>query len=420
MKPLKQLGPIDVHCHFFNKEILSLRLLIELGMHLKLRGQRDNQGLNSVISPLKRALHFFKTGMLPVEKIYQSLEKDESEFAFCPLMFDLEGCMIASGVGNDCNIIQSRQQVLEEVRLLLLENQDSLDDFRELSELLNKEDMQELQAYDHFAKQEQQLCDLVMKYPDRIYPFFAIDPRRKELFDNPEKQLGINKIISRLRLNGGLFSGIKLYTPNGYSPSDERLLPLYEYCQSYQIPITAHCSASGFASFAPSIDVRGAIYENGKVVEKKGIYKFEHNGLIDMKRVEERARILNHPKIWEQLLQQYPALKLNLAHFGAQDVGKQTEWTDCIRRMMDIYPNLYTDLSCISVKSELEMMHRYYQDAPETVKSRFLYGSDYYLNILFIDDMKCYWDNFSDLFDPDELKTITEVNPITFLNNSIY
>ncbi|WP_347394613.1 hypothetical protein, partial [Parabacteroides leei] len=154
MKPLKQLGPIDVHCHFFNKEILSLRLLIELGMLLKLRGQRDNQGLNSVISPLKRALHFFKTGMLPVEKIYQSLEKDESGFAFCPLMFDLEGCMIVSGVGNDCNIIQSRQQVLEEVRLLLLENQDSLDDFRELSELLNKEDMQELQAYDHFAKQE--------------------------------------------------------------------------------------------------------------------------------------------------------------------------------------------------------------------------------------------------------------------------
>lgn len=40
----------------------------------------------------------------------------------------------------------------------------------------------------------------------RYYPLFSVDPRRKELFDNPEKQLGINKIISRLHLNGGLFS----------------------------------------------------------------------------------------------------------------------------------------------------------------------------------------------------------------------
>lgn len=417
MDPLIQLRPIDVHCHFFNKEILSLRLLIELGMFLKSNKQKDFLETNSVLSPIKRAIHFFNTGMLSVEKIYQSLEKDEAGFAFCPLMFDLEGCMIASGAENDCKIHHPEQQVVEEIQSLLSENQDSSVDIRELSDLLKSEDTLDLHAYDHFAGQEKQLIDLTTKYPDRIYPFFAVDPRRKELFDDPEKQTGIHKIVSRLRLNGGVFSGIKLYTPNGYSPTDERLLPLYEYCEHNQIPITAHCSASGFATFASSVDIKGAIYENGNVVEKKGIHKFEHNGLIDMKRVEERARVLNHPQIWERLLQQYPNLKLNFAHFGAQDAGRQTEWTDCIRRMMDIYPNLYTDLSCISVKTELEMMHRYYQEAPASVRSRFLYGSDYYLNVLFIDDMKCYRKNFCDLFTFSEWREITVVNSVNFLNN---
>lgn len=418
MKPSIQSCPIDVHCHFFNKEILSLRLLIELALFLKSNKQKDIVEANSVISPIKWAINFFKTGMLPVEKIYQSLEKDEAGFAFCPLMFDLEGCMIVSNAENGCSIYRPEQQVLEEIQSLLSDGQKYSADFRELSNLLKSENRLDLHTYDHFEGQEKQLIDLATKYPDRIFPFFAVDPRRKELFDNPEKQEGINKIVARLRQNGGVFSGIKLYTPNGYSPSDERLLPLYEYCEHYQIPVTAHCSASGFATFAPSVDVKGDIYENGEVVKKKGIYKFEHNGLIDMKRVEERVRVLNHPKIWERLLQEYPNLKLNLAHFGSQDAGRQTEWTDCIRRMMDIYPNLYTDLSCISVRSELEMMLRYYREASVSVKSRFLYGSDYYLNVLFIDNMKSYRKNFSDLFTPSEWKEIAVVNPVNFLNNS--
>lgn len=111
--------------------------------------------------------------MLPVEKIYQSLEKDEAGFAFCPLMFDLEECMIVSNAENGCSIYRPEQQVLEEIQSLLSDGQKYSADFRELSNLLKSENRLDLHTYDHFEGQEKQLIDLATKYPDRIFPFFC-------------------------------------------------------------------------------------------------------------------------------------------------------------------------------------------------------------------------------------------------------
>lgn len=409
--------PWDVHCHFFNREILSLRLLIDLVMLLKKKEQQNPDSIDGLSSQLKRILHFIKMGMLPVEELWKSLEKDEPDFAFCPLMFDLEGCMISAKTEQGMLKKEIIRQLEEELVPLLDKYFPEDESYRELKIcLLNAEDRPE-QLYDHFAGQEKQVVDLTGQYPDRIFPFFAVDPRRRELFDDPEHQQGIGKIVSRLRINGGVFSGIKLYTPNGYSPMDRRLLALYEYCQEHQVPVTAHCSAGGFATFASAIDVDGWIYDKGDVVEKRGVYKFRNNGLFDSERVTERAMVLNHPKIWGEVLSYYPKLKLNLAHFGSQDSGKQKEWTDCIFRMMHEYPDLYTDFSCITDKSELQMMYsKYFQRAEERMKSRFLYGSDFYLNLLFCDDMKSYRRNFSELFSEQDWNRIAVENPGRFLS----
>lgn len=410
-------GSWDMHCHVFNREILSLRLLVDLVMLLKKKEQQDQDSVDGFRSQLKRILHFIKIGMLSVEELWRSLEKDEPGFMFCPLMFDLEGCMISAKTEQDRLELEVGQQLREELIPLLDKYFPEAGEYPELMMLLQDNEEQWDKSYDHFAGQEKQLVNLTEQYPGRIYPFFVVDPRRNDLFDDPEHQLGIGKIVTRLQLNGGYFSGIKLYTPNGYSPMDRRLLPLYDYCQEHQVPVTAHCSAGGFATFASDIDVDGWIYVKGKVVEKRGIYKFRHNGLFDSERVTERATVLNHPKIWEQLLKNFPGLKLNLAHFGSQDSGRQTEWTDCIFGMMHEHPNLYTDFSCITDRHELQMMYeKYYLNAAGEVKSRFLYGSDFYLNMLFCDDMKAYRRNFTELFAPDDWNRITVENPERFMN----
>lgn len=421
MNQLNIQGPFfDVHCHFFNKEILSLRLLVELGMILCRQQERNDAAAANTASAVKRVLHFLKTGMLPVEKLYASLEKEEPGFAFCPLMFDLEGCMLSDGKKNAADREAFGRQVVRQLDAFLTCGTAEEEELRELLEHWAEEENSNRVQPDHFRIQEQQLEALVQQHPGRIFPFFAVDPRRSELFDDPEHETGIGKIVSRLRINGGVFAGIKLYTPNGYSPADERLLPLYAYCEKHRVPVTVHCSAGGFAAFASSVEVRGLIYEAGKVVSRQGEYHFRHNGLFEGRRVTERAEVLNHPQIWDRVLESFPQLKLNLAHFGSQDSGRQTEWTDCIWKMMHRYPNLYTDFSCITDKTELDYMYgHYFKKASPEVKTRFLYGSDYYLNLLFCNGMKVFLHNFSGIFSSVEWEVIARRNPVRFLQTGI-
>lgn len=417
MTPEKTIRqPFDVHCHFFNKEILSLRLLIELGMVLSRRKEQENLVVLQAVSQVKRILHFLKTGMFSVEKLYASLAKDEKGFAFCPLMFDLEQGIKSAREMNMSVEEPTGQMLIDRIGELLTENSPEEKELKDLLAEWEQDENTNKVSSDRFKGQEKQLEQLARKYPERIFPFFAVDPRRSELFDDPRQQKGIQKIVSRLRMNGGMFAGIKLYAPNGYSPTDRRLLPLYEYCEAHQIPMTAHCSAGGFATFASSVEVDGFVYENGKVVRRQGICRFHHNGLFDSKRVTERAELLNHPKIWDRLLQDFPKLKLDLAHFGSKDSGRQMDWTDCIWDMMQRYPNLYTDFSCITEKSELEHMYKhYFAKADPAVKSRFLYGSDYYLNLLFCDGMPAFMKNFKEVFSPEEWEAMTTEYPIRFL-----
>lgn len=409
----KEHTPIDAHCHFFNKEVLSLHLLIELIMASKRKKEKVEITIASKAQgEVSRALHFLKVGLSPVPVIYKTLEKDESGFAFCPLMFDLDSCVNSLNEYSVASFSDDswRDEFDAEVQDLIDQTQDieeknALEELRVLSEgstICGRKQSA-------LAIQEEQLTDLGKAFPDKVFPFFVIDPRRYNFSDIEV----LKNVCDKFRINGGVFSGIKMYAPCGYSPYDDRLFPLYAYCEEYGIPITAHCSGSGFATFARSIDINGLVYLGGKLELKKGILDFEHYKLRDKQRVEEKAVKLNHPKIWEQVLQKYPLLKLNLAHFGLHDGG---EWTREIFALMQKYPNLYTDFSCVSDSSALQgLYHDYYQKASVDVKKRFLYGSDFYLNLLFVDSMQEYLRHFRECFTANEWVAITEENTREFL-----
>ncbi len=93
----------------------------------------------------------------------------------------------------------------------------------------------------------------------------------------------------------------------------------------------------------------------------------------------------NHPQIWHKVLEQYPKLRLNLAHFG----GDCSAWRSKLADMIDSgkYDNLYTDISCRTNSGELEAIREEYNKS-ERVQKRLMYGSD--LTILLL------WSDFSD------------------------
>ncbi|MEJ0034881.1 MAG: amidohydrolase family protein [Gammaproteobacteria bacterium] len=68
------------------------------------------------------------------------------------------------------------------------------------------------------------------RHPGRFYVFQGIDPRGgKAALD-----------LFQHTITDYDFNGLKLYPPCGYSPSDERLYPFYEFCRERSLPVLLH------------------------------------------------------------------------------------------------------------------------------------------------------------------------------------
>ena len=302
-----------------------------------------------------------------------------------------------------------------------------------------------------------------------------------------------------------------MYCQGGISPAysiimgDENNESIYGFCENHGIPITVHCSNSGFACFSTELKVRGLVRLNGKVVEIKEDappirFNTEFFTLKIGDAIKERAYTLNHPMIWERVLMKFPKLKLNLAHFGGDsEIMSYTNYTiseplkrmpqlsfqdlllrlnsSVLKRMVvkyyrleqgfailredlsdldrkrlwqiyyetriqdnwckaifDIirnpaYPNAFTDLSCFSAGKEInqngkevftiesdlkQFKELFYDRCSDYEKSKILYGSDFFLSLLFGPEIKRYYEDFTNVFGED-MDTIASVNSERFL-----
>ena len=444
----------DAHCHVFtNKDTINLRLIIQIILALPNILEKEKSSkvpsiddIKEKISTLRRILNFIKVGFSDSEDdIYELMQKVyQQKFNIAPLMFDLEYCFISNRSGDKKMIANDDiVAVQEQFELVINKFNDSnlkfIDDATNLINLKHYIDMPEgttsdlLELYQlnteltevlnklkdtKFNKQavlvslissyEIQLHDITQlkaNHPDTVFPFIAIDPRRKGIIDR-----FINEIYAKQ-----IFCGVKLYTPNGYSPSDDDLMKtggLYDFCCQHNIPITAHNSYGGFASPLKEIEIFGDVYLNNAITPV-------HNYVAFIKAfnsgwIQDRAEKLNHPDIWDKVvLQKYPNLRLNLAHFG----NGSKEWQDKVYAMTVKYPNFYTDLSCWTSKDDLiDFRNNYYKPATDSVfKEKVLYGSDYYLDLLFINSFQEYYNNFLQVFTPDEFTQIALTNAKKFL-----
>jgi len=171
---------------------------------------------------------------------------------------------------------------------------------------------------------------------------------------------------------GGLFAGIKLYPPLRFDPwPDEKsseckkLDELYEFCESRQIPVTAHCSDLGFT-------------------------------------VAEDADAYTDPQKWRNVLVRHSRLKLNLAHFGDQRNRAwfipRREWREAVIQIILSHDNVYTDISCLAFDEGfykgLGCLLKDHDIPQDRLSQRILFGSDFMINLMWENSYNDYLHRF--------------------------
>ncbi len=419
----------DTHCHLLYKGYITRRILYtlldlmsdldKLISYNKFKNEATQKQKIKISSLIKRTINVINLMMSSSSQdVLHHLEHSygQMDLIIVPLAYDVSSCF-QEAYAQDISTLTIRQErdLLNDIRNDLLFILDRYVQklthykiFSQLKSLHNKLELltnnkntetRALNSKDVYMFQLNQLLELKQAYPGRVYPFLYVDPRRAHTLRLAKELVGKDKP----------FLGIKLYTPNGYSPLDQNLLELYEYCQQEQIPITAHNAYGGFSTFVKKLEIKGGFFRNGQIIEHNGWIEFETDFFTSPhKAILERAERLNHPMLWAKVLELFPQLRLNLAHFG----GDGKHWQEHVIKLMIKYANVYTDLSCQTQERMLQHIKKNYLHlAPQ----KFLYGSDYYLNLFFIDSFQQYFANFLKVFDDTELERLTYQNAQAFL-----
>jgi len=222
-----------------------------------------------------------------------------------------------------------------------------------------------------YEKQIEFVKSVVTTYPGKFLPFVCLNPL------NPNMENFFNEVIK----DDSVFWGVKIYPALGYFPSHPKLMKIFEVCEKRRIPVTTHCSGGAVHNTdhhyknIPKIEI-----VSGKPVEvKKSAWLWSHN---------DYANFFNHPQNWEPVLEQYPNLVLNIAHFGGDEQwkdyisGKDNTWPSRVIVLMQKYPNVYADVSYLLYDRKTCERIKNLIDISQLLRERILYGTDYYMVVL--------------------------------------
>jgi len=241
-----------------------------------------------------------------------------------------------------------------------------------------------------FRHQIQLISQIALQYPGQLLPFVMVDPRRPDAADM------ITEALERLG-----YLGVKFYPPFGHHPYhksfynephvNEELNKIYTYCHQNKIPITTHCTIGG---------AYGSEVMKYRELEKE----------------------LTKPSNWRQVLEDFPELHLNLAHFGGDflDIEKPTSWSYEIKQMIEEFDNVYTDLSYSNKALERETTEQYFQQLNTVLeensksKERILFGTDWSMTRHTWTEAE-YIAPFNRELNRDTMNQIAVRNPMKFL-----
>ncbi len=356
----------DCHCHIFNitnvglsavmRQLDDVILLLSLEKEKKAGSSAESRKnrikIKENLQKADELIKFFTSGS---DKIFDMLDRHyDRKFILFPMMFDADYVFDSA-------------------------NDEELFRIKSLLSSINKKFRIRKNGFQTQYQQIRKIAD-DPEFSPRMRPFLGVDPRRP----------GIKYYLNKTGL-GKLFAGIKVYPPNGFSPYDKVLTgegSVFEFCEKNGIPVVTHSSSGGFATPAHSLDINGMIMPaGGKTPEYfDGRYDFSlslKDGYLNM--VRERAHVLNHPLIWNEVLKRYPNLILVMAHFGSGS----DEWQENILQMMKRYRNLYTDVSCMYDSAKILKVKKICISNPD-IADKVLYGSDYFIDLFMAKSFETY------------------------------
>lgn len=259
---------------------------------------------------------------------------------------------------------------------------------------------------DDFQIQIEKMMALRDIFPERILPFLALDP------NNPNMMGNFLKVFSESREYK--FFGVKIYPSLGYLPSHPLLMDVFKICEEKNIPVTAHCS--------------GAIVHNGRKYIKniRGFHQNEDGSWneepinFNFRRKSDYSNFFNKPSNWLKVLEKFPGLKLNLAHFGGDaewekfSSGEPENWVNRIIDMMYRYNGLYADFSYTYYNRKYSKALKKLLTENELISSRVLYGSDFYM-VVSEGHFRSLKMSFTNTMGDELMKKIAKDNPMRFL-----
>lgn len=433
---------IDTHCHFFTKSILTDTTISFIKAISRRTPIGNSKGsLNNI--EMENFIAFIDAGIESTpKKIYTDMALSyEEDFIAVPKMLDLS---YASHPSSDEEISPDTYDRNKRLLVRFLHSKETVSNESIINNIISR-----LNGYTlllgnnktYFTKslytQIDELTEVKKAFPDRVFPFFSVDPRHTGI------EGGMLNLIKKNVGKDKPFIGLKLYTPLGYSPTDPALYDkdrqvetVYQWCEKNQIPVTVHFSDQGFSNLLNNHTIEGHVYlpEAGRPVLAKDLYD---DSIIKYKSsfptmkydefVKERAVSLNHPALWRMVLEQYPKLKINFAHFGGSRQillylknSTLAYWTQSVIEMMRDYKNVYSDLSCFETPGQSyvpvrDFYEKIYLQLKSDEKDRVLYGSDYFMLVLFEKDLGLYLKKFKKGFSK-EFRHISLENPSGFLD----
>jgi predicted TIM-barrel fold metal-dependent hydrolase len=167
-------------------------------------------------------------------------------------------------------------------------------------------------------------------------------------------KLDSNMYVSTPDYYTDIFAGIKLYPQIGFDPYPDdleerkKVEELYKFCIDRRIPIISHCSDGGYkvGDYDPLTSPEGK---------------------------------------WKKVLEAFPELTLNFAHFGSQKNDKKASWRSAIIDLVEKYPNVYTDISCNDATANYyDELEKLFNGKNPALPEKLLYGSDFSINLLVV------------------------------------
>lgn len=247
----------------------------------------------------------------------------------------------------------------------------------------------------NFRQQVDSVMKLMKKYPNRIIPFLCMNPR------NPKMQEYFTDVMCNGLSTHG-FWGVKVYPNLGYSVSDPRLMPIYAKCVEFGIPVTVHCSLTRVHTTDKKILVHHTKVVDGKPVSWDETKTF--------KTEDDYSNYFSHPKAWAPVLELYPELRLNFAHFGSLEKGWDGEIAWYMRAKKPdeslLYPNLFTDVAYTLWEKSVFAKIKSYMEDP-LISTRIMYGTDNYM-VLLEGKLKNMKARFDEAMGPEIVRTMQQ------------